>query len=81
MIFSRPVNPLATLRAPIAASDPELTRRTISTLGTASLIISANSISPSVGVPKEVPFCTAFSISEVILGSAWPRIIGPQEPM
>ena len=43
----------------IVASVPELTSRTFSTDGTASMISSANSFSASVGAPKLVPRRTA----------------------
>ena len=43
MTFARPVAPRATRMALIVASVPLLTRRTFSTLGTASMMRSANS--------------------------------------
>ena len=50
-IFFLPVNPLASLRACIVASVPELTSRTICMEGTSDEIVSASSTSASVGCP------------------------------
>ena len=52
----------ATRIALIVASVPELTSRTISTLGTASTIRPASSTSASVGIPNDVP-CRAASVA------------------
>jgi hypothetical protein len=49
--LSRPVKPRASRTALIAASVPELTIRTFSMLGTASMISSASRLSASVGAP------------------------------
>ena len=54
-ITSRPVKPRARRMALIVASVPELTSRTFSIEGTASMINSASSLSASVGAPKLVP--------------------------
>jgi hypothetical protein len=65
----------------IAASVPELTRRTCSTLGTSAMMASASSISRSVGAPKLRPSLAARCTASSTAGWPWPRIIGPQEPM
>jgi len=64
----------------MAASVPELTRRTFSTLGTIRTICSASSTSPSVGAPKEVPLRAASPTASRISGSACPNSSGPQDP-
>ena len=51
----RPVAPRASRMAVMAASVPELTRRTMSMLGTRCKISSTSSISRSVGAPNEKP--------------------------
>ena len=56
---SRPVKPRARRMALIVASVPELTSRTFSIDGTASMISSASSLSASVGAPKLVPRAAA----------------------
>ena len=77
----RPVAPRASRIALIAASVPELTRRTISTEGRCRAISSASSTSRSVGAPKEKPSRAARCTASSTRGWPWPRIIGPQEPM
>src|SRR5436189_151546 len=72
----RPVAPRASLSALIAASVPELTRRTCSMLGTCARIASASSTSRSVGAPKESPSSTAACTAGCTAGWRWPRIIG-----
>ena len=56
------------------ASVPELTRRTFSTDGTASMIISASSLSASVGAPKLVPRPAASRTASTHL-----RMVVPQD--
>ena len=74
------MKPRATRMALIVASVPELTMRTSSIDGTSSMIFLATTVSSSVGAPKDRP-SAAFSCTALITaGSAWPRIIGPQEP-
>ena len=66
--------------AVIAASVPELTRRTISIDGNAAASVSASSTSRAVGAPKLVPSRIVAWIAVSTFGCACPRIIGPQEP-
>ncbi len=63
----------------MSASVPELTRRTISSDGTASTIASAISTSSLVGAPNVVPSLAVFSIASITSGCAWPNISGPHE--
>lgn len=56
MTFSRPVKARARQITPMHASVPELTKRTISILGTAEMTISARTFSRRHGAPKLVPF-------------------------
>ena len=78
----RPVAPRARRIALIAASVPELTRRTSPSLGTSARMASASSISRSVGAPKEKPSRRRRAAPpRAPPGWPWPRIIGPQEPM
>ncbi len=60
MTLSRFVAARASRSALMVASVPELTRRIISIDGTACVIISASSTSPTVGAPKEKPRVAAF---------------------
>ena len=79
MIFSFPVYPLAKRTALIQASVPLLTNLILSIFGTMEIASRANSVSISVGIPKEVPLL-AFSITALITGSwACPKINGPQD--
>ena len=78
-IFSRPVTARARRNALMVASVPELTKRTISTEGTISMTISANSTSRRVGAPKDVPFSAARLTASTTAGWACPRMSGPQE--
>ena len=80
MTLSRPVNPRATRMALMAASVPELTRRSISMEGTAPATSSASSTSPPVGAPKLAPRAAASWTARTTAGWAWPRTSGPQEP-
>jgi len=70
---------LAVRIALMVASVPELTMRTISMEGTASITISASVISSSVGAPKLQPLSTAAFTAATTLGWQCPRIIGPQD--
>ena len=63
----------------MAASVPELTRRTFSTDGIASTISCASSTSPSVGAPKDVPRAAASVTAATTSGSACPKINGPHD--
>ncbi len=81
MIFERPVTPRATRTADIVASVPDETNRTFSIEGTAAATASAISISRTVGAPKLDPSSSDRATAALTLGSAWPRIIGPHEPM
>ena len=76
----RPVAARASRTADIAASVPELTKRTSSIDGIASLTAEASSISSTVGAPKLVPRAAVSLRIVSTPGSAWPRIIGPHEP-
>gem|GEM_PF-4551691 len=64
----------------MVASVPLFTIRTISIEGTAATISSASSTSSSLGAPKLVPLAAAAASALTISGSAWPRIMGPQDP-
>lgn len=64
----------------MVASVPELTMRTISMEGIISQIRSAMVVSTAVGVPKERPASRRSRTAPSTSGSAWPVIIGPQEP-
>ena len=77
----RPVKPRATRIALMVASVPEDTRRTDSIEGTAWTSASASFSSPAVGAPNDSPLRAARSTAASTIGSAWPRIAGPQEPM
>ena len=79
MIRSRPVIPRARRIALIEASVPELTIRTISIDGTASMISSARSTSASVGAPNVVPRRVASSTTATVSGSACPKMSGPHD--
>ena len=73
------MTPRASRIADIAASVPEDTRRTDSTLGTASTMRVASSTSPSVGIPNEVPRDAASAAAATIAGWAWPNSSAPQD--
>jgi hypothetical protein len=62
-------------------SVPELTIRTISMEGTKEMISSAICDSISVGAPKLLPLIAVVWIASTTFGCAWPKIIGPQEPI
>ena len=64
----------------MVASVPELTRRTMSSTGTAAQSTRASSTSPGVEAPKLVPSAAAAATAATTAGAAWPRIKGPQEP-
>ena len=66
------MKPRASRMALMVASVPELTSRTISMEGTASMIASARSISRSVGAPKLVPPASGFFDRGNDLGVAVP---------
>jgi hypothetical protein len=78
---SRPVIPRASRTTLIAASVPELVIRTISTEGILAATSSASCTSARVAAPKLVPRFAASITAATTAGSAWPRIIGPQEPI
>ena len=63
----------------MAASVPELTKRSRSIDGMAATISSASSTSASDGAPNDVPRAAASTMARTTAGWAWPRIIGPQE--
>ena len=73
------MNPRARRIALIVASVPELTSRTISTLGTASTIRPASSTSASVGIPNDVPRPAASVAAATISGHAWPKSSAPHD--
>ena len=75
------MTPRATRTADIAASVPDETNRTFSIDGTAATTASAISTSRVVGAPKLDPSSSASTTAARTLGCAWPRIIGPHEPM
>ena len=70
----------ASRSALIVASVPELTKRTISTDGSAPVTSSASSASASVGAPNEVPPAAAACTAATTPGCALPRMSGPNEP-
>ena len=76
----RPVAARARRMADIVASVPELTKRTFSIAGKASITSSASSASVGVEAPKLVPLRAAWTMASTTSGAAWPRISGPQEP-
>jgi hypothetical protein len=80
MILLRFVNPRASRIALIVASVPELTIRTSSIDGTSEISLRASTVSISVGAPKESPCSAVRCTAPITWISAWPRIIGPQEP-
>ncbi len=63
----------------MVASVPELVMRTNDMLGTSWLMVSASSISISVGQPKLSPLWAASTTASRTRGWLWPIIIGPQE--
>ena len=73
------MTPRASRIALIVASVPELTRRTCSTGLTRSIISSASSTSPWVGVPNDSPRPAAARTASTTAGCACPRIIGPHD--
>ena len=81
MILFLPVKPLATRRADMTASVPELTILTISMEGTSPHISSAISTSAGQLAPKLKPRPAASMAASRIAGWLWPRIMGPQEPI
>ncbi len=80
MILLRFVKPRARRIALMVASVPELTMRTSSMDGTSSMILRATTVSISVGAPNDRPCSAVCCTARITAGSAWPRIIGPQEP-
>ena len=68
------MTPRARRTAVIAASVPDDTSRTISTLGTRAQIASASSTSRSVDAPNDVPSAAARCTASTMAGCAWPRI-------
>ena len=54
--------------------------RTSSIDGTSSMILRATTVSSSVGAPNDSPLTAVSCTALITAGSAWPRIIGPQEP-
>ena len=66
--------------ADMVASVPELTKRTFSIAGKASITSAASSASVGVEAPKLVPFRAASMMASMTSGAAWPRMSGPQEP-
>src|SRR5215208_3552514 len=81
MTPGRPVTPRATRKAAIVASVPEFTMRTISIDGTSVVSRSAICTSSAVGAPNAVPSCACRMMAAATAGCAWPRSIGPHEPM
>ena len=73
--------PRASRTADIVASVPELTMRTISRPGTRAMMRSAIVTSSGLGTPNESPCAAVRTTASSTSGCAWPRIIGPQEPM
>ena len=67
--------------ADIVASVPELQTRTFSTDGTQAQIVRAISTSNRLGMPKEIPLLATSWIVLVMTTGAWPRMLGPHEPM
>ena len=78
---SRLVKPRARRIADIVASVPDEVMRTFSTDGTQSQIVRAISTSNMLGIPKEIPLFATSWIVLVMATGAWPRILGPHEPM
>ena len=66
--MARPVYALATLRADIVASVPELTNLTFSMLGTHEQTFSASFSSTSVGAPKLAPLPSCAETALTTLG-------------
>ena len=66
--------------ADMVASVPELTKRTFSTAGKASVTSTARSASVGVEAPKLVPLRAAWTMASITSGTEWPRMSGPQEP-
>ena len=64
----------------MVASVPEDTSRAISTDGTSRQIVSASSISASVGAPKDSARAAAACTASTTCGWVCPSTIGPQEP-
>lgn len=62
------------------ASVPELVKRTISMLGTASITICARMFSSGLGAPKLVPLERVARRAERTSSWAWPTMAGPHEP-
>ena len=73
----RPVKPLATRTALMAASVPEDTSRTCWQPSTRAQMASASRTSPSVGAPKVDPRAAAAPMASVTAGWAWPRMDAP----
>ena len=67
--------------ADIVASVPELQTRTFSTDGTQAQMVRAISTSNRLGMPKEIPLLATSWIVLVMTTGAWPRMLGPHEPM
>ena len=67
--------------ADIVASVPELHMRTFFTEGTQSQMVRAISTSKGLGMPKEIPLLATSWMVLVMTTGAWPRILGPHEPM
>ena len=76
---SRFVAPRASRIAVIAASVPELTRRTCSIDGNASTISAASSTSRSVDAPYVMPASAASTTASTVSGSACPKTSGPND--
>ena len=64
----------------MVASVPDDTRRTFSMLGSRPTMRWAMVSSISVGAPNDRPSAAVSCTTLTTSGSAWPRIIGPQEP-
>ena len=73
------MNARATRAALIAASVPELTKRTISIDGISARTRSASVCSSAVGAPKLVPRLTAAAIARTWPAGAWPCSSGPHD--
>ena len=67
--------------ADIVASVPELHMRTFSTEGTQSQMVRAISTSKGFGMPKEMPLLATSWMVLVMTTGAWPRMLGPHDPM
>ena len=68
----RPVKARAALSAIRFASVPELVKRTMSSEGKRSHMISASRPSRGVGPPKVMPWARAEEMARWIAGSEWP---------